>query len=142
VQEFARAVEGGPIADAWIGFVLRDGVGRADDVGGLPTGQGEIVGGKISGIFEIQAARFGAALPDAHEPDGVEAHLREGIPFGGGHVCERDGAAEAGRELFEPGPGVDFVEMGMRAHARGRIGGRFLRWGHPNERRLAAHRCQ
>ena len=42
----------------------------------------------------------------------------EGVPFGIGDFGERDIFAEARGELFEPGPGINFVEMRMGARLK------------------------
>src|SRR5262249_50097238 len=58
----------------------------------------------------------GAAPPDAHQIDAVDPFLGERVPRGGGDVCERNRLAGARRQLFEPRPRADFVEVRMRSH--------------------------
>ena len=70
----------------------------------------------VLGIFELDAPRFGAALPDAHQPHDIESQLCERVPLCIGHFCESDSAAEAGGEFLEPFPGIDFVEVWVRAN--------------------------
>jgi hypothetical protein len=76
----------------------------------------------MSRVVERNAARFGAASPDAHEPDDVETAFGDGIPGGVGDVVELNHAAEIGGDAFEPAPGINFVEMRVGFDAEG--GGR------------------
>ena len=128
VEFIADAVDGIPGADARVGNIGGDGVGRGDYVIWFPAGEGAIVLRRIGGIFEGDAAGFGAAAPDAHEPDGVEAEGGDGIPGGVGNVVELDGAIELGRHAFEPGVGIDFVEVRVGFEAKG--GGKIYGVGH------------
>jgi hypothetical protein len=128
VKFIANAVDGIPGADARVGNVGGDGVGRGDDVGWFPSRERAVPLRRIRGIFEGDAAGFGAAAPDAHEPDGVEAEGGDGIPGGVRDVVELDGAIELGGHAFEPGVGVDFVEVRVGFEAKG--GGEIYGVGH------------
>ena len=97
VQFVAYAIEGIPGADARVGNVGGDGVGRGDDVGRLPAGERAIELRKICGIFEHDAARFGAAAPDAHQPDDIEAAFGDRIPGGVGDVVELESCGRGRR---------------------------------------------
>jgi hypothetical protein len=140
VKFIAHAVERVPGADAGVGDVGGDGVGRGDDVGWFPAGERAIELRGISGIFERDAAGFGAAAPDAHEPDDIETEFSDGIPGGVGNVFELDQAAEVGRHAFEPGPGIDFVEMRVGLGAKG--GGDDSGKGHRGETSGGGSGCQ
>ena len=117
VQFVANAIKRIPGADAGVGNIGGHGVGRGDDVVRGPARKGAIELRKIRGIFERDPARFGTASPDAHEPDDVKAAFGDGVPGGVGDVFELNGAAEIRRHTFEPGPGIDFVEMRVRFDA-------------------------
>jgi dipeptidyl aminopeptidase/acylaminoacyl peptidase len=121
VQFSAHEIERGPGADARIGNVGDDGVRRTDHVVGFPAGERAIELWSVRGIFQLEAAGFGAALPQTHEPDDVETLPGQGIPFCVGNVGELDIPAEARGKLFEPSVGIDFVEMWMRS--KGNAGG-------------------
>ena len=80
VQFLADAIERVPGPDARVWNVLHNGIGRSDDVRGLPAGKSAVIIGAIPGIFKIDLAGNRASLPNAHEPDRVEAKPRERIP--------------------------------------------------------------
>jgi hypothetical protein len=119
VQFISNAVEGIPGADASVGDVSCDGVGRGDYVIWFPSGECAIELRKVPRVFEHDAARFGTASPDAHEPDDVETAFGDGIPGGVGDVVELNHAAEIGGDAFEPAPGIYFVEVRVRLDAGG-----------------------
>ena len=82
-----RAAEGG------VDDIAPHAVRRADDVGGLQIRQrgAEISPERRVVVRDGESGR--AALPDAHQPDGVDARRRDGRPIGGGQI----GQASAGR---------------------------------------------
>ena len=51
-----------------------------------------------------------AGLPDAQEPDPVEAHLRQAVQFGVRNVVQRGRPAQRPGQLRQPDAGVDLVE--------------------------------
>src|SRR5436853_4712596 len=76
---------------------------------------GEIAEGLLKFATPISMAardllRARTGLPDAEQPDPVEAHLREAIQLGVGNVIERQALARPPRQLGEPDAGVDLVE--------------------------------
>src|SRR6516164_2060095 len=109
-----------PRADARIGNILHDRVGGADRVTWLPTGKRRFELRMVLWIFELDASRFGTTLPDTHQPHNVESQPCERVPLCVGHFCEGDWAAEADGKFLEPSPGVDFVEVWVRANGKRR----------------------
>ena len=69
-------------AEVFINYVASYAVGRSDIVFWLKVGQSsaEVVNQILVLIGNRDARR--ASLPNAHEPDGVEAELGDGVPFG------------------------------------------------------------
>src|SRR5580658_2074852 len=130
----ANTIEIVPGADARIRRVLRDGIRGADNVLRLPSRQGAGVRACV-GRQEGDASRFRAALPHAHEPNNVEAALSKDVPLGVRDVGELDETSETRGKLFKPRPGVDLVEMRMKAKCDGRKETRWL-GRHTTERRL------
>src|SRR5258705_14011081 len=55
----------------------------------------------------------GTGLPDAQEPEPVEAHPGKAIQFGVRNVVQRGPAAESVRQLREPDARVDLIERGI-----------------------------
>ena len=64
-----------------------------------------------------------AALPDAHQPDGVEPELPDRVPLARRNAREIDRGSVAAAQLVEPHPGVDLVDEGVadQRHSRGRL---------------------
>src|SRR5690348_3552440 len=60
-------------------------------------------------------AASGTALPYAHKPNVIESKGRESVPLGVRHIAQSNIVAEFRGEFLEPGIGIDFVKMGMRA---------------------------
>ena len=69
----------------------------------------------IAGFREGDLARRFAAAPYPHQPYNVESEFRESVPLVVWDRVERDRAARPRGKLFEPCPGIDFVEMGIRS---------------------------
>jgi hypothetical protein len=90
--------------------VAADAVRGADDVllGGVGQ-HGRRRGGE-GGIRQRDAAAERAALPDPHQPHGVDARYGEGVPVGRGDVPERDATVVTLREPSEPRPGEELVD--------------------------------
>lgn len=112
---FAGVVEVGPGADAGFGLILTDGIGRADDLTEFPTREGLVEFGETGWVSLEKTATNGAAFPDAHEPDEIEAEAGDCVPFRRRDVAQGDAARIFRREFFQPRPGVDFVKMRMGA---------------------------
>lgn len=137
---FAGVVEIGPGADARIRLILADGIGRADDLTEFPARKG-LVESRETGRIELEkSATYGAALPDAHEPNEIEAETGNLVPFSGRNVAQSDATTIFCGELFEPSPSIDFVKMRMGAIGkRGWSGraGHFQEGGYAAERALS-----
>ena len=55
----------------------------------------------------------GAALPNSHQPDAVESKIGNLIPVAVGNCPKINSPAFGPAECFQPGPGVDLVEIGL-----------------------------
>ena len=62
--------------------VATNAVGRADVVLGAEVGKSAAEVVEQAGISVGDGDACGTALPDSHEPDGVEAVGGDGVPFG------------------------------------------------------------
>src|SRR5579875_216405 len=75
MELLADKIEIAPRADARIGNVGGNGIGRGDHVFGSPARKSAAVERRIIRVRKRKASRLRAALPDAHEPDDVEAAI-------------------------------------------------------------------
>lgn len=114
-QFFAGTIEIIPGTDARIRLVLAHRIRRAGDLAELPSGKSMVVCGETPGIGLKKSAAYGAALPDAHEPDKIESQSGDFVPFRCGDIGERNLAAAFAGKFFEPRPSVDFVKVRMGA---------------------------
>ena len=125
-------------AEALVHDVVAHAVGRADHVLGAQVREGGAVGRVQGRVLQGDPQACRAALPDAHQPDGVDGQRRERIPLGGGHLVERERPPALAAEALQPHRGVDLVDgraarqahdasrsagdaggrAGLRAHAR------------------------
>ena len=96
--------------------VVPDAVGRPGDVGGREVGQGapEALDERRVGHCDRDPRR--APLPDAHQPDGVEAERCDRLPLGVRDAREVDRCARPPTQLVEPDPGVDLVDEWVGDH--------------------------
>src|SRR5205823_9518451 len=107
-----------PGTDAPVRLVARDGERRSRDIARRPTGQrtAERAGERQVVPRELTPER--AALPDPHQIDNVHAAPLEIVPFAVPHAGERELSTHAPRQIVEPRPGVDLVQMWMGAGAQ------------------------
>ena len=60
-------------------------------------------------IFHGNTDARRTALPDSHEPDGVNPKCRYGIPFPGGNISQIHSDLQSLAQFFHPHPGVDLI---------------------------------
>ena len=106
-------------AEVIVNDVAAHTVGRADIVLRHKVGEGspEILEEPLVSHGDFDAGR--AALPDPHEPHGVEATGGDLIPLLRRHRGKIHGPLVFPAQITQPDPGVDFVDDGMprpRAH--------------------------
>ena len=65
------------------------------------------------GIAARDLLRTRAGLPDAEEPDPVEAQLGQAIQFGVRNVVQRGWPAQRSGQFRQPDAGVDLIERGI-----------------------------
>ena len=82
-------------AEALVHDVVAHAVGRADHVLRAQVREGGAVGRVQGRIVQGDPQAGRAALPDAHQPHGVDRQRRERIPLGGGHLVERERRSRA-----------------------------------------------
>ena len=63
-----------------------------------------------SGLRARDLLRRRAGLPDAQEPDPVEAHLDQAIQFGVGNIVQCGGPAQFLGQFRQPDASVDLIE--------------------------------
>ena len=63
-----------------------------------------------SGLVRETRCAGGPGLPDAQQPDPVEAHRGQAVQLGVRDVVQRGGPAERARQLGQPDAGVDLVQ--------------------------------
>ena len=83
----ARRREARRPAQVGVDRVAADAVRRADDVLGAEVGQRAPEALDEPLVLERDRDPGRAALPDAHQPDRVEAELRDRVPLGLGHAA-------------------------------------------------------
>ena len=59
-----------------------------------------------------------AGLPEAQEPDVIEALTSHLVEKGIGNICQRRGPSQTVRKLPEPHPGVDLIKRMLTHHER------------------------
>lgn len=97
-------------AQGGVGAVAAHGIGRADHVFGRPVGQDGVELLAALRVIQIDLGTEGAALPDAHQPDGVEAEISQLIPGSSGHIGQGDRPAILAAQFAQPEPGIDLVD--------------------------------
>ena len=100
-------------AEVGVDVVRADAVRRPHDVGVDEVGQRGGVGGPHRRVRPGDGRAHRAALPHAHQPDGVDARPGHVVPRLGGHVGEGDRPAVGDAEVGEPDPGEDLVDRRM-----------------------------
>ena len=108
-----------PGSDATVGRVIADGEGRPHDRGDRPFRSRVIEDPERGRVGAKQVPPGNASLPEAQEVDEVEAEIPDPVPLGVGHVGKRETSSGGIGEFIEPGPGVQLVEMRIRAPVPG-----------------------
>ncbi len=112
-QAPAEAGERRVAAEVRVDPVVADREAGAADVRLAEVGQDAPVLGPPPLVRGRDAPRRLARLPDAEEPDEVEAVRREAVELGVGDVVERRRPSERRGELGQPDPRVDLEERGV-----------------------------
>ncbi len=90
--------------------VIPDAVRRSDDVVARPARQRRVEVGQQAAVRHRDADAGRAALPDAHQPHGIEAQRGDVRPLAVRNRLEGDRATLAIAESAQPGPGVDLID--------------------------------
>ena len=101
-------------AEMRIDLVASHAVRGPDDVCVDEAGQCALGVATHCGIRRGDAGTFGAALPDAHQPHGVDARSSDVVPHRVGYVGQRDGPTGECREVGQPYPREDLVDHRIR----------------------------
>jgi len=88
-------------------------VGRSHNIVGLPIGKSRIEADPQVVIGQRDHDAGGAALPDSHQPYAVESKIGDFIPLAIGDRPKIDNLSFGPADCFQPGPGVDLVEIGL-----------------------------
>jgi hypothetical protein len=107
-QTFAQFGQPFVAAERRVNAVVVNRVRRADDIPLGAVGQGAAKLFLPAGVRARDPARGGAALPDAHQPHGVETIVRDPPQLRVRHAAERQRLPPA--QLVQPHPRVDFVD--------------------------------
>ena len=105
-QLFAK--NGQALAAAQLAFdlIIMDGVGGAGHVRFADIGQRVSI---LVQVIERALSRGRAALPNAHQPDGVKAPGGQRLQLRRRHICQGDGPAIIAAQLIQPDPGIDLI---------------------------------
>ena len=93
--------------------VAADGEAGAGDVFFVQVGKRALELAPPVALAARHALPRRPGLPDAEQPDPVEALLGQAVELGVAEVVERGGTAERARQLGQPQTGVDLVESGI-----------------------------
>ena len=88
-------------------------VGRSHNIVGLPIGKSRVEADPQVVIGQRDPDAGGAALPNSHQPDAVEPKIGNLIPVAVGNCPKINSPAFGPADCFQPGPGVDLVEIGL-----------------------------
>ena len=93
--------------------IAADAVGRSHNIVGLPIGKSRVEADPQVVIGQRDPDAGGAALPNSHQPDAVESKIGNLIPVAVGNCPKINSPAFGPTDCFQPGPGVDLVEIGL-----------------------------
>ena len=106
-------------AQIFIDLVIGDGEARSRDIGLGKIGQGRLAFGAPRGrALARHRPALRADLPDAQQPDPVEAVARETIEDVLPDIGEGDLLPGIGRQPIQPGAGVDLEQRGVAWHGQ------------------------
>ena len=86
---------------------------RSHNIVGLPIGKSRVEADPQVVIGQRDPDAGGAALPNSHQPDAVESKIGNLIPVAVGNRPKINSPAFGPADCFQPGPGVDLVEIGL-----------------------------
>ena len=110
-------------AEAIVDHVVAHAVRRADHVLVAKVGQGARDRPRRAGDRRGRSQAGRAALPDAHQPHGVDGQRGERVPLGCGHLVERSARPRSRPRRSQPDRGVDLVDRSGAAGSRIGSGG-------------------
>jgi hypothetical protein len=87
-------------------------VRRSHNIVGLPTRESRVETDPQVVIGQRDPDAGGAALPNSHQPNAVEPKIGNLIPVAVGNRPKINSPAFGPADSFQPGPGVDLVEIG------------------------------
>ncbi len=104
----------GLAAEHLVDGVAADAVGRAHDVGVGDVRQSRPLRRRHRRLGAGDGRAGRAALPDAHQPDGVHAGAGDVVPHLVRHVAQRDRPSQPGAEVVQPDPREQLVDERVR----------------------------
>src|SRR6187200_3717883 len=88
-------------------------VGGSHNIVGLPIGKSRVEAGPQVVIGQRDRDAGGAALPNSHQPNAVESKISNLIPVAVRNRPKINSPAFGPTDCFQPGPGVDLIEIGL-----------------------------
>jgi hypothetical protein len=112
-KRLPSAREGGSSTEMIIDNIAAYAVGRSHNIVGLPIGQSRVEAGLQVVIGQRDSDAGGAALPNSHQPYTVESKVGDFVPVAVGNRSKINSPGFGPTDCFQPGPGVDLVEIGL-----------------------------